>query len=66
MMTAGCALVIGFLPRASYAADYSPLNAPATITSADQNTSGNNVVGSFIENWLAMVTATRSRWCLAP
>jgi hypothetical protein len=47
-------------PRTSYAVDYSPLNAPATIASAAQNTSGHNVGGSFIENWLAMVSATQA------
>lgn len=55
VMAAGCAAAIGIMSPASYAADFSPLKAPATAAPADQ-TAG----GSFVDNWLAMVTATQA------
>jgi hypothetical protein len=55
MMAAGCAMAIGLMSQASHAADFSPLSAPATAAPVDQNASG-----SFIDNWLAMVTATQA------
>lgn len=55
MIAAGCAMAMGMVARASYAADFSPLNTPATVAPADKTASG-----SFIDSWLAMVTATQA------